>query len=201
MSGKICGVIAAAGLSSRMGAFKPLLPLDGSTVIRCCASHLLAAGAETVVAVTGFRGAEVAAELSPLGVKIVENPDFRTSQMFDSLKLGLAALPPDCGKLLLTPGDVPWVSPALIAELLAAEGDFICPRRGEKRGHPVVIDGKFLPALRAYGGEGGLRGAVAALGMGEVFVDTAEIGVTMDLDTPEDYREMLRLKEKIDSGG
>ena len=29
-------VVAAAGLSSRMGAFKPLLPFDGATVIERC---------------------------------------------------------------------------------------------------------------------------------------------------------------------
>ncbi|MBR4870290.1 MAG: NTP transferase domain-containing protein, partial [Oscillospiraceae bacterium] len=30
---KMSGVVAAAGLSSRMGAFKPLLPYAGKTVI------------------------------------------------------------------------------------------------------------------------------------------------------------------------
>ena len=33
MEERICGLIVAAGLSSRMGCFKPLLPLRGKTVI------------------------------------------------------------------------------------------------------------------------------------------------------------------------
>ena len=37
-------LIAAAGLSSRMGAFKPMLPLGGDTIIRRGAKTLLAGG-------------------------------------------------------------------------------------------------------------------------------------------------------------
>lgn len=196
MSGSVRAVIAAAGLSSRMGKFKPLLPFDGSTVIRRCAEHLADAGAEEIVVVTGFRGEEIVAELCGLNVRIVENSNYIATQMFDSLKLGLETLTDDCEKILLTPGDVPWVSPELIRSLLHVDADFVCPTCGEKRGHPVVLAGKYISSLLQYNGDGGLRGAIEVLGLSTTFVRTEEIGVTIDLDTPEDYRRITELKEK-----
>ena len=193
MNGRICAVIAAAGLSSRMGAFKPLLPLDGSSVIRRCAGNLLAAGAEELVVVTGHRGAEITAELAGLGDRIVENPDYASTQMFDSLRIGMRALSGPCDKLLLTPGDVPWVSPELIGRLLEVDADFVCPRCGGRRGHPVVLAGRLIPALLDWSGEGGLRGAAEALGLSTAFVETPERGVTLDLDTRKDYQLLMEL--------
>ena len=195
MSGKLAAVIAAAGLSSRMGEFKPLLPFDGTTVIRRCAENLLRAGAEVLVVVVGHRGAETAGALCGTGAVIVQNPDYARTQMFDSLRLGLGALDGEYDRVLLTPGDVPWVSPALVRALTEAEADFVCPVCGGRRGHPVSLAGRCVPALLAYCGAGGLRGAAEALSFSAALVETPEIGVTVDLDTPEDYRRLLSLHE------
>ena len=193
MAQKIGAVVAAAGLSSRMGDFKPLLPFDGDTVLGRCLDNLLRAGATETVVVTGHRADELAPLLAARPVRVVHNPDYAATEMFDSLCLGLRALSPDCEKVLLTPGDVPWVSPGLIRALLAETAEFVCPRCGARRGHPVVLAGEKISALLDFHGEGGLRGAVEALGLRTAFVETEEAGVSMDLDTPEDYRNILKM--------
>ena len=193
MAQKIGAVVAAAGLSSRMGEFKPLLPFDGDTVLGRCLDNLLQAGATDTVVVTGHRADELAPVLAARPVRVVHNPDYASTEMFDSLCLGLRALRLDCEKVLLTPGDVPWVSPGLIRALLAAEADFVCPRFGARRGHPVVLAGEKIPALLDFRGEGGLRGAVEALGFHTAFVDTEEPGTSLDLDTPADYQNILKM--------
>lgn len=193
MTGKIGAVVAAAGLSSRMGDFKPLLPFDGDTVLGRCLDNLLQAGATDVVVVIGHRAGDLETVLAGRPVLPVHNPDYARTEMFDSLCLGLRALPPDCERVLLTPGDVPWVSPGLIRALLAVEADFVCPRFGARRGHPVVLAGDQIPALLEFRGEGGLRGAVEALGLRTALVDTGEVGTSLDLDTPEDYQNMLKM--------
>ena len=111
---KIGAVVAAAGLSSRMGAFKPLLPFDGDTVIGRCIANLRGAGAEEIVVVTGHRGDELTAHLRSLGVTTVHNPDYACTQMFDSLKLGLRALPPDSGYRLHSSSTVPASAPSAV---------------------------------------------------------------------------------------
>ena len=195
----IGAVVAAAGLSSRMGAFKPLLPFDGATVIERCIANLRAAGASELVVVTGYRGAELAARLAGSGVTCVHNPAYAETQMFDSLRIGLRALPPGCGTVLLTPGDVPLVRPETIRALLAAAGGFVCPACGGRRGHPAALDASYIPALLGYSGEGGLRGAVAALGIPTADVETSDEGMLRDLDTPADYAEVLALLERRDN--
>lgn len=189
--GKIGAVVAAAGLSSRMGDFKPLLPFDGATVIERCVANLRAAGASEIVVVTGHRAAELAARLRD--VTLVHNPLYAETQMFDSLRLGLRALPADCDTILLTPGDVPLVEPETVRALLAAEAGFACPVCAGRRGHPVALDGRYRDAVLRYAGDGGLRGAVAALGIPVTEVEVADEGMSRDLDTPADYREVLEL--------
>ena len=46
-------VVVAAGLSRRMGAFKPMLPLGDSTLIRSLLQRLRIAGADHIVLVVG----------------------------------------------------------------------------------------------------------------------------------------------------
>ena len=188
---KIGAVVAAAGLSSRMGDFKPLLPFDGVTVIERCVANLRAAGASALVVVTGHRAEELAARLRD--VTLVHNPLYAETQMFDSLRLGLRALPADCDTILLTPGDVPLVEPETVRALLAAKAGFACPVCAGRRGHPVALDGRYRDAVLRYAGDGGLRGAIAALGIPVTGVEVADEGMSRDLDTPADYREVLEL--------
>ena len=193
MNRKIGAIVAAAGLSSRMGAFKPLLPFEGATVIERCLANLRGAGASELVVVTGHRASELEALLRGSGVTLVHNPRYAETQMFDSICLGLRALPEDCETILLTPGDVPLVKPETIRALLSERGGFVCPTCGGRRGHPAALDAAWRDALLRCGGEGGLRGAVAALGIPVTEVAVDDVGMLLDLDTPEDYQSALDL--------
>ncbi len=190
-SKRIGAVVAAAGLSSRMGAFKPLLPFDGATVIERCIANLREAGAEKIVVVTGHQAAELEDRLSGSGVKLVHNPDYAETQMFDSLRLGLRALGEDCGVILLTPGDVPLVKPETLRALLKTRGGFVRPVCAGKGGHPVALDAAWRKKLLGYGGAGGLRGAVEALGIPVKELELDDEGMLVDLDTPADYERLL----------
>ena len=81
-------VVAAAGLSSRMKAFKPLLPLADGTVIGAVITTLKRAGVDDIVVVTGYKADEMAVHLEKHEVRIVENKLYAESEMFDSIKLG-----------------------------------------------------------------------------------------------------------------
>ncbi|MBR2831666.1 MAG: NTP transferase domain-containing protein [Oscillospiraceae bacterium] len=183
---RVAAVIPAAGLSSRMGDFKPLLPFGGGTVLSSCADALRAAGAEETVIVTGKRAADIEAAL-PFA-RFVHNPDFAETEMFDSLRLGLAALSETCERVLVTPGDVPAVSPETARALLNTEADAARPLYHGTHGHPLLLRGTLIPRLMEYGGEDGLRGALRALGVAVLNVETDDRGAVLDADTPEEYR-------------
>lgn len=74
---RIQGLIAAAGLSSRMGEFKPFMKLNGFPMIRMTVQSLKNAGIRDITVVTGYRADEMARILMPLEVRLVENRAYR----------------------------------------------------------------------------------------------------------------------------
>ena len=87
----ICGLILAAGMSSRMGAFKPLMPLRGKTMIENTVDSVLDGGAKQVVVVTGYRGEELEQVLRRrYGAELIlaRNPDFCKTDMMESIRIG-----------------------------------------------------------------------------------------------------------------
>ncbi|HEX8354014.1 MAG TPA: NTP transferase domain-containing protein, partial [Pyrinomonadaceae bacterium] len=63
---EIAAILLAAGRSRRMGAFKPLLPFGGVSVVEACVAALRGAGVAEVSVVVGHRGEEVRAALAHL---------------------------------------------------------------------------------------------------------------------------------------
>ena len=53
---KTGAVLAAAGMCSRMGEFKPMLPFEDSTMALHMVTMLKQLGIDPVVVVTGYRG-------------------------------------------------------------------------------------------------------------------------------------------------
>ena len=78
-------VIAAAGLSARMGAFKPILPLGEESISRSLVLAFVGAGSLPVTVVTGYMAETLASHLGGLPVRLVHNSAYRTST--DWLKL------------------------------------------------------------------------------------------------------------------
>lgn len=152
----VAAVILAAGFSSRMGAFKPLLPFGDATVLTHVIVTLRAAGVERIHVVTGYRAAEMAPEIVRLGAVAVENPEF-TSGMSSSVRAGVSSLPEAVAGTLLLPVDMPLVRVATIRHVLeAAAGGVpaVHPVFRGQRGHPPFIARRlFAPILAAGPGE------------------------------------------------
>ncbi len=186
------GIILAAGLSSRMRRYKAMLPIGDTTFIRKIILHMRDAGIGDIVVVTGYRHTQLERHLSGMGVICVYNERFYESEMIDSLKLGLQALPEHCEAAFITPVDVALVPADVYRRLLPAEGAFIRPVYDGRHGHPVVRHRRLFGSVFSYAGDGGLRGAIAASGGKVVDVELDDDSVVMDADTPEDYMRMLR---------
>ncbi len=189
-------VILAAGASSRMGKFKPLLEVDGTSMVRRVVDMMRAAGADHIVVVTGYQSQQLEEHLAGLGLQFVCNDRYYDTQMLDSLLLGLAALPGTVQRTLFCPADIPLVKEETVDALLQASGDFICPSHEGKTGHPVLISRRLFPALRDYRGKDGLRGAIAACGVPVTQVCVDDLGTTLDGDTKDEYAALLRYRRQ-----
>lgn len=188
---KLAGVILAAGLSSRMGTFKPLLEIGGVSMVRRVVQLMGNAGAEPVVVVTGHRSRELEEHLRGTGVELIHNPDYASTQQFDSFRLALACLEGRCRRILVSPADIPLVKPETVEALLETPGDFVRPVCRGRGGHPVLFSAALIPALLDYSGPDGLRGAIRQSGCAVRNVTVEDGGVLMDNDTPEDFKKTL----------
>lgn len=185
-------LILAAGLSSRMGRFKPLLPLGESTFIDHLIHTMRAAGVGPVVVVTGWHAYELEEHFAGCdGITLVHNPDFAHTHMFHSIQLGLVALQGKCDRLLFSPADVPLASCRTMERLLACKASFACPLSQGKTGHPAMLDARLIAPLRAMPPEENMRSALTQLQVQPVHVVVDDPAVCMDADTPESYGELL----------
>ena len=197
----ICGLVLAAGLSRRMGDFKPLLPFRGKTLIENTIDSILSSGAHQVVVVTGHRADELEAILSEKyegRVILTRNREFSTTDMLHSIQIGCAAMP-ECDAFFLLPGDMPVVEPITFQKVLAQRDGtlgVIFPTLDGFRKHPPLVDYRLIPQILGFHGEGGLRRFWQEQEhlIRTVAVDDA--GVWMDLDTQEDYKKCKEKYEK-----
>ena len=200
------GLILAAGLSSRMGEFKPIMPLQGKTLIENAVDSIFAGGAVSVTVVVGYRGEELSALLHVRygeRVRIVWNYDYAVTDMLRSIQIGCQALLP-CDGFFLLPGDMPAVRRETFRRLAAAWSPdipgVVFPTLDGYRKHPPLIDFRLVPELLAYDGEGGLR---ELWRRHEEWIRTVPVddeGVWVDLDTQTDYRT-CREKFERSTGG
>ena len=204
------GLITAAGRSSRMGDFKPLMELGGRPAILRILDRFSEAGVRHTVVVTGRQAEDLKAavrrEWDESRVSFVHNSEYETNQMFDSVRMGLSALRARGEKtgtfpdgVFFTPVDVPAFS-GITMELekqacreervLAAK-----PVCGGREGHPLLIDCSAVPRILAHDGTMGLKGALKGLGDVVCSVDTPDKGSVMDTDTPEDFLRVMKYLE------
>ncbi|MGO4870204.1 MAG: DVU_1551 family NTP transferase [Roseiarcus sp.] len=194
---EIAAVVLAAGRSSRMGAFKPLLPFGEGTVLGHVAARLREAGIRRIHAVYGYRAEIMTPALAHTGIVGVLNPDFDKG-MYTSVRAGVASLPASAQGCLIWPVDVPLVRPETLKRVLAAAaesgGAVVHPAFRGERGHPPYIPRSLFDEIFHGDGEGGLR-AVLARHEGEAReIAVFDRGCLCDMDHPEDYR---RLREAL----
>lgn len=189
------GLIPAAGYSSRMGQFKPLLKAGGRSLLERAISSLREGGVEEIWIVTGFRAEEVREEASRLGCRTVHNQDYPEG-MYSSVKAGVRALGDFEGAFFFLPGDIPLVRPSTIrymANSFSPEDHILIPSFRKKRGHPPLLPAHLCMPILNYGGEGGLRGFMDVSQAAIRELPVADRGILQDADTPRDLDQVLEL--------
>lgn len=186
-------VVVAAGMSSRMGDFKPMLNIGSISIAQRVVATLKQAGAARVVVVTGYNAEELERHLASSGVVFLRNENYRTTHMFDSALIGLRYLRDKCRQVLFTPVDIPLFTAATVDALLTSGAELACPVCGGTRGHPILMSANVIDRVLEDSGESGLDGALSRCGVPMTLVEVDDPGILHDADTPEDYRELLRM--------
>ena len=186
----VSAVVLAAGRSTRMGAQKLLLPVEGRPMVeRVVAAAEGSAAAETVVVVGSEAGA-VRAAVGGHPVRIVMNPDHERG-MSTSLRAGVSALPPGCEAVLFVLGDQPFITSAVMDRLIGrfaeAGAGIVRPLAGGGPAHPVLMAAKYFPEIMALEGDVGAREILARHEEDVTYVELDDPRSTLDVDTLADY--------------
>lgn len=194
MTGNATALILSAGFSSRMGEFKPLLPLGGVTLLERSVSLFRAAGVEDIRVVVGHRSEELEPLLERLGVRAIPNPRY-SEGMFSSIVAGAKSIAGGEPPFFVLPVDIPLVRPATIRHLLEEyrEGDdeLLYPCFQGERGHPPLIAGRHAAAIVEWSGTDGLRGALGQWEGGSRNIEVCDGHILNDMDTPEAYASLV----------
>lgn len=183
--------MVAAGMSSRMKAFKPMLPFGDSTISLHIISLLKTLGIDPIVVVTGHLAKELEAHLSCTGVRFVKNERYRETQMFDSVKLGIHAISEECDRIMIMPMDIPAIMPETFRRILKIDADLVRTVFEGEPGHPVIVRSRLGEELCGYKGNRGLRGAIEQSGISVTDVEVEDQAVCWDVDTPQEYQDLL----------
>lgn len=188
----MAGIILAAGMSTRMGQLKQLLPLGGRAAIERIA-EVVGRQLGEVVVVLGHRAAEIAPVLAAYPVRWVVNADYQTG-MLSSVQCGLRAVGRAADYLIFL-GDQPRLSRALIEQVLQArkqvrEG-IIIPTANGKRGHPVLICNAYRTEILGLPPDVGLNLVTRGHPEDTCELPVAEKAILTDMDTPADYQREL----------
>lgn len=187
---RAAGLVPAAGFAERFGSDKLLVKVGDRPMIRATVESLLKGGVEEVVVVVPPESDGIRSALKGVvAVTLVTNPS-RERGMFSSIQAGARAANGD--PILVLPGDQPWVEPATVAALLAryAEANaIVSPRFNGKRGHPVVIPGRYRAEIVDAKEGATLHDVIKAHAGERVEMDVYDRGVVRDVDVPGDLGE------------
>lgn len=193
-------LILAAGFSSRMGAFKPLLPLAGAGALERAVVLFREAGVEDVRVVTGHRAEELTAVIKSLEVRAVPNPQYAKG-MYSSVQAGLGSLEESVAACLVLPVDLPLVRPATVRRLLRSFAEVpapvLYPTFCGRRGHPPLIAGAQARRLSNESASEGLKGALGRWEAEAREVPVADELILRDMDHPDDFRRLQRRAERL----
>jgi len=195
---RVAGIVLAAGSSTRMGANKLLLELDGEAVVRRAARTASAAGLDPVVVVTGHEHEAVTAQLHGLGVSAVNNAE-HAKGTHTSVAAGVASVPDDCAAAVVVLADMPFVTPAMLREVVARYGVVRRDRSrpplvvsrygGDVTAPPILYDRALFGELATMDSRCGR--AVVRRHLYEAVLVDWPADAARDLDRPADYERAL----------
>jgi molybdenum cofactor cytidylyltransferase len=184
MNGTIAAVILAAGEGRRFGGRKQLAEIGGRSMLEHVIDLASDADLDPVVAVVPVWLTRPAG-LADRRVRWVRNP-YPERGLSHSLRLGFGALPASVAAAVVLLGDQPTMPRSQIESVIAARGDrpLVATRVDGHVAPPVLVEASHFGVAGAVGGDGGLRGLLAAHPEWVRLVTMTQRA--LDVDTPAD---------------
>jgi molybdenum cofactor cytidylyltransferase len=188
---RVTGVVLAAGVSSRLGTPKQLLPLGNTTVLGATLDVARHCPFDQIIVTLGGAAAAVLQTVPLDGIDVLTADNF-ASGCSTSLRAALRRVDHHAAGIVLMLGDQPGVTAATVTRLII-EGIHhpitVC-RYSDCVGHPLWLSRTMFGELAQLHGDKGVWKLIESghFPVGELAVDgTAPI----DVDTWGDYERLL----------
>lgn len=177
-------IILAAGLSTRMGRNKLLLPYNGSTIIETTVMNV-APFSDRIIVVVGHEREKMEKLLSGYDICLVFNPDYIKGQRSSTIR-GIENVVDD--DFIVLPGDLPLITHEDISGTIDLLSTHMTARAMFKDtpGHPVAYRKENRERLISF--PGSMKEYLRSTDIGFF---NASIGAVFDVDTPARYEMLL----------
>ena len=179
----ITALLLAAGESNRTKPIlKPLLPVDGKTVIEVIIEKLKESRVDRIVVVLGHKAEQIEKVIKE---DIVFNKEYKKG-MLSSVKEGIRSNPDSNFLIYLV--DHPLIEVKTINKIIDSYDNekIVIPTYKGKRGHPILIPYSLIKELSSFKGKT-LRDFVHDHEIKEV--ETDDKGTIINLNTLEDFKK------------
>jgi molybdenum cofactor cytidylyltransferase len=193
----IIAVVLSAGESSRMGRPKALLPIEGQKFIERIVRVIGQSKIGRTIVVLGHHADQLRGQIEHLPVEVVINGDYQSGQL-SSLQAAIRYIENDdrCDGMLVHLVDHPFIDVALVDALIqhfrATKKLIVLPRYKGRRGHPVIFSRELFGELLNAPVDQGAKAVVNAHRQETLEMEWQDEGITLDIDTPELYRQHVR---------
>ena len=192
----LTALILAAGSSSRMGRFKPLLNYKGTTFIESIITNVSTV-CQNIAIVTGCNSAELTSfikekyDLQKMNLSVVYNQEFEKG-MFSSLKRGVEEIKNSRFVLyhLVDQPNLPQSFYKKFTLNIKHEYDWIQPRFNNFKGHPIIFGERVINRILKSPETSNLRDVSNYPEFSKYFWDCKYKEIHTDLDTPDDLKKL-----------
>jgi len=195
MKNKITGLISAAGLSYRMGNFKPLLNYNGKSFLKNVVDKLIPI-CDNLIIITGHNANLIDNEVQSFQnkdkIKTIFNKNFKNG-MLTSLQIGLSySLNSDW--ILYHFIDQPNLPEAFYKEFITQidySFDWIQPTSNQNNGHPILLNNKLISIISSLPTTCNLKEASNKKNIKKKYWNCKYSEILNDIDTIENYNELI----------
>jgi molybdenum cofactor cytidylyltransferase len=195
----IGAVILAAGMSQRMGEPKLFLPFKGHTIIEEVIDHVKASKVGCVRLIYGSHDERWKKLAREKDIACRKNSEYQKGQS-TSVKKGVQIMPHGLEGFIFILGDQPLVDSKIIDKMIDTfyerKASIVVPLYAGVRGNPVLFHGKWRDTLLSLTGDRGARNIIRQNRDEVSYVRFDHSIYNMDVDTKEDYQNILITTQK-----
>ncbi|GIN91138.1 hypothetical protein J6TS1_08210 [Siminovitchia terrae] len=190
MNFKTAGLLLAAGLSSRMGKLKALLPWEGRPLIQYQIEQMKQAGIDEIIVVLGYKAEYLQKIISTFEIKAVINKNYEYGKS-SSIRKGISSLHKEVDGIFISAVDQPVPSAILQkmkAHLEENEAAVVIPTYEMKRGHPILLHASTKNDLLLVNEETlGLRSVIRKYQQQIAYLEVNDPSILLNFNKQEDY--------------